>query len=139
MRILMGAASLAGAMALAGAAHADPCEAPVRDFTAGDSFSGVVRYVGDGDSLCVGRTTDPADWIEVRLGDFDAPEVASPQGEYAKSLLEAVAMGRSVQCVAGGSRGGRVVSYDRVVAICRVGGSTLGAQLKARGAPQGGR
>ena len=139
MRILVAAATLAGAMAVAQAAHADPCEAPVASFQAGDTFSGTVRYVGDGDSLCIGRTADPAEWIEVRLGDFDAPELASPQGEYAKSLLEAVAMGRSAQCVAGGARGSRVVSYDRVIAVCRVGGSAIGAQLRARGSPQGGR
>lgn len=139
MRVTLTAIAVAAGMALASNANADPCAAPVAAFQAGDSFSGTVRYVGDGDSLCVGRTPDPAEWIEVRLGDFDAPELASPQGPYAKSLLEAVALGRSAQCVAGGARNGRVVSYDRVVAVCRIGGATIGAQLRARGAPQGGR
>ena len=46
-------------------AQADPCEGrlPTRH---GETFAGTVRYVGDGDSLCVGRTSDPNDWIEVR-------------------------------------------------------------------------
>lgn len=33
-------------------ALADPCEAPLH--SNGAAFSGVVRYVGDSDSLCVG-------------------------------------------------------------------------------------
>lgn len=139
MRLSITAAIIVEALAFVSPALADPCEASVQAFQAGDSFSGTVRYVGDGDSLCVGRTTNPDEWIEVRLGDFNAPELSSPQGEYAKSLLEAVALGRSAQCVAGGARNGRVVSYDRVVAVCRIGGATIGSQLRARGAPQGGR
>jgi len=55
-------------------AFADPCEGPLPR-TAGAEFSGVVRYVGDGDSLCVGNSSDPATWIEVRLADFNAPEL----------------------------------------------------------------
>ncbi len=39
-----------------------------------------VRYVGDGDSLCVGKTTDPNAWIEVRLADFNAPELHEDGG-----------------------------------------------------------
>lgn len=54
-------------------AYADPCKAPL-PAQAGVQFSGTVRYVGDGDSLCVGRTADPNTWIEVRLADFNAPE-----------------------------------------------------------------
>jgi hypothetical protein len=33
-------------------AHADPCTAPLP--ARGTVFSGVVRYIGDGDSLCIG-------------------------------------------------------------------------------------
>ena len=37
-------------------ALADPCEAPLPR-RAGETFSGAVRYVGDGDSLCIGAST----------------------------------------------------------------------------------
>jgi len=37
----------------AGAALADPCEARVNNYKAGSKINGAVRYVGDGDSLCV--------------------------------------------------------------------------------------
>jgi len=33
-------------------AHAEPCTAPMP--ARGTVFSGVVRYIGDGDSLCIG-------------------------------------------------------------------------------------
>lgn len=119
-------------------AHADPCEAPVSHFRAGDTFSGTIRYVGDGDSLCVGRSPDPATWIEVRLGDFDAPELGERRGEEAKAFLSEH-LGEDVTCVAGGGRRGRVVSYDRVIAVCRVERGRLGDLLRAGGSPEGGR
>jgi endonuclease YncB( thermonuclease family) len=126
------------ASAYSGAALADPCEAPVETFHAGQSFSGQVRYIGDGDSLCVGTDRDPSTWIEVRLADFDAPELRDLGGEAAKSLLREIALGQNVQCVAGGGRRGGVVSYERVIAVCRVGGRSLGELMRRRGAPQGG-
>lgn len=52
-------------------AHADPCEGRLPD-RAGQVFSGQTRYVGDGDGLCVGDSTNPSTWIEVRLADFNA-------------------------------------------------------------------
>ncbi len=57
-------------------ARADPCEGrlPSRP---GQQFGGTVRYVGDGDGFCVGNSADPNTWIEVRLADFDAPELHS--------------------------------------------------------------
>ena len=118
-------------------ALADPCEAPVDHFQAGDTFSGTVRYVGDGDGLCVGRTSDPSEWIEVRLGDFNAPELSQPGGKRAKAILRQ-SLGQTVTCTAGGARGPRVVSYDRVVAICRVGSERLGDHLRRFGSPEGG-
>lgn len=73
-------------------ARADPCtgELPSR---AGQAFTGTVRHVGDGDSLCVGAMDDPGTWIEVRLADFDAPELHSSNGPRAKAFLELVALG----------------------------------------------
>lgn len=76
----------AGFLLAPAVARADPCEGrlPAR---AGETFSGVVRYIGDGDSLCVGPNTDPATWIEVRLSDFDAPELHSPTAHADRDRL----------------------------------------------------
>lgn len=130
-------AGLAFAMS-ASPALADPCEGrlPSRP---GEAFSGTVRYVGDGDGLCVGKTDDPNEWIEVRLADFDAPELHAPDGRRAKALLEDVAFGQRVSCEARRVRSGRVIVYDRVIAVCRVRGRAIGDLLRAGGAPEGGR
>ncbi|MFO1016775.1 MAG: hypothetical protein U1E03_04200 [Hyphomonadaceae bacterium] len=118
-------------------AWADPCEGSLPR-RAGESFSGQVRYIGDGDSLCVGRSSDPSTWIEVRLADFNAPELHDQGGEAAKHALERLAMGQNAQCVATRGRNGRVVSYDRVIATCRIGGRRIGDALRAAGAREGG-
>lgn len=125
-------------LALPAVAHADPCdgELPRR---AGETFSGAVRYIGDGDSLCVGQSNDPATWIEVRLADFNAPELNADGGRPARAVLVRIAMGRQAQCVAGGGRSGRVVSYDRVIATCRIGGRRIGDLLREAGVEEGGR
>lgn len=118
-------------------ARADPCEGrlPTRH---GETFAGTVRYVGDGDSLCVGRTSDPNEWIEVRLADFDAPELRERDGRRGHEILTRLARGRQVSCTATRGRGGRVVSHDRVIATCRLGGQRLGNLLRAQRAPEGG-
>lgn len=130
------AASIA-TIAIPAIAHADPCEGRLPS-QAGATFDGLVRYVGDGDSLCVGRTTDPNEWIEVRLADFDAPELREPQGRQSRDMLIALARGRQVACTAQRGRSGRVISHDRVIATCRLGGRRLGDLLRARRAPEGG-
>lgn len=112
-------------------AHADPCEAPLP--AAGTVFDGAVRYVGDGDSLCVGPAGEPGRWIEIRLADFRAPELHERGGPAAKRLLGQVAFGRRLRCLAGRR------SYDRVVALCRIDGVPLGDLLRARGGREGGR
>src|SRR5262245_9251916 len=94
-------------MVVPGVALADPCEAPLPHH-AGQTFAGAVRYVGDGDSLCVGQTRNPNTWIEVRLADFNAPELHSSGGPAAKAALERIALNHVAQCVAGGGRNGRV-------------------------------
>lgn len=119
-------------------ALADPCEGAL-PHRVGESFSGIVRYVGDGDSLCVGRTDDPATWIEVRLADFNAPELAASEGRAAKTALERIAMGRMAQCTAGGGRSRRVVSYDRVIATCRIAGRRIGDLMREAGVEEGDR
>ncbi|RZJ45883.1 MAG: nuclease [Brevundimonas sp.] len=118
-------------------ARADPCEGrlPTRH---GETFAGTVRYVGDGDSLCVGRTSDPNEWIEVRLADFDAPELRERDGRRSRDILTRLTRGRQVNCTATRGRSGRVVSYDRVIATCRLGRQRLGDMLRAQRAPEGG-
>jgi endonuclease YncB( thermonuclease family) len=123
--------------ALPAVAWADPCEGPLPR-RAGETFSGPVRYIGDGDSLCVGVSSDPSTWIEVRLADFNAPELHAEGGEAARDALERLAMGQNAQCVATRGRNRRVVSYDRVIATCRIGGRRIGDALRAAGAREGG-
>ena len=113
------------------AAFADPCEGQLP--SPGVRFEGAVRYVGDGDSLCVGNTADPKTWVEVRVADFYAPELHAPGGEAAKRTLQNLAMGRSIQCVAGKR------SYDRVVALCSINGSSVGDMMRRSGITEGGR
>lgn len=125
-RILFGLVLLAP-----GSALADPCEANLP--SPSTHFSGPVRYVGDGDSLCVGPTSDPATWIEVRLADFYAPELHEAGGQAAKAALTAAVRGVRLDCVAGRR------SYDRVVAKCAVRGRPLGDVLRSRGGAEGGR
>ena len=112
-------------------ALADPCEGklPAR----GTQFSGVVRYVGDGDSLCVGPARQPDRWIEIRLADFYARELNEPGGREARRALEKLTRGRTLLCRAGKR------SYDRVVAHCTLGGVALGDRLRAAGVAEGGR
>ena len=118
-------------------ALADPCEAHLPR-QAGQTFQGAVRYVGDGDSLCVGSSSNPDEWIEVRLADFNAPELHSPLGPQSKRLLEQIALGQHTTCTAVRGRNGRVVTYDRVIALCKIGNRSVGNLLRDQGAPQGG-
>lgn len=118
-------------------ARADPCEGSLPS-QPGQQFSGLVRYVGDGDGLCVGNSADPNTWIEVRLADFDAPELHSPDGRRSKAFLEQVALGQTVSCEARRGRSGRVIVFDRVIAVCRVGGRSIGDLLRSLHAPEGG-
>ena len=140
-RMMMKAIAALGVLAFCviapGVAHADPSTATLPN-RAGDSFSGTVRYVGDGDSLCVGSTSDPRTWIEVRLGDFDAPELHSPDGARSKQFLEQLAFGHQASCRAQRGRNGRVIVWDRVIAVCRIDGRTIGDLLRGAGAPTGG-
>jgi endonuclease YncB( thermonuclease family) len=112
-------------------AYADPCEGRLPPN--GARFEGIVRYVGDGDGLCVGSKGRPDQWIEVRLGDFNAPELNEAGGQRAKRLLASVVMGRPLVCKAGRR------TYDRVVGHCTLGGRPLGDVLRARGGVEGGR
>lgn len=130
--------AVAGGVAIgATPAYADPCEAALPR-QAGQTFSGTARYVGDGDGLCVGTSDDPETWIEVRLADFDASELRSAEGLRAKAVLERLALGQVTRCTATLGRGGRVTSFDRVIAICRINGRSLGDLMRSAGATEGG-
>ena len=135
-RLLVLAAATA-TFCYAAPAHADPCEGPLPP-RAGVHFSGLVRYVGDGDGLCVGRTADPNEWIEVRLADFNAPELHAPGGPAAKAVLERLVLQREVVRTSERGRGGHVRSFDRVIARCRIGGASLGDLLRQAGVAEGG-
>ena len=128
--MLLRLALLSLALVLPAKALADPCVAPLPGPST--TFSGVVRYIGDGDSLCVSRSSDPQTWIEVRLGDFSAPELHDAGGTQAKAMLKALTYGQYLTCRAGRQ------SYDRVVARCRLNGAGVGDLLRQNGAVEGG-
>lgn len=99
----------------------------------GQSFVGPVAYVGDGDSLCVALGPSRSKWAEVRLADFYAPEIHEPGGLEAKDTLSRLVEGKRVECVA------EHRSYDRVVAVCRLRGRSIGDLMRASGIREGGR
>lgn len=117
-------------LSTAGIAKADPCEGALPKKDA--AFSGIVRYIVDGDGLCVGAKQDPKTWIEVRLADFNAPELYGPGGADARNALSAIAMNKRASCIA------RHKSYDRVVATCKISGRPIGALMRERGIEEGG-
>lgn len=125
---------------VAGPAFADPCHSVPQkgpmpaSLARGERFTGPVVHVGDGDSLCV--ATGPrrgADWVEVRLADFHAPELHEAGGRAARDALHRIATGRRVDCLSRGR------TWDRVAAICRLGGRSLGDHMRAAGVAEGGR
>ncbi|HEY8571483.1 nuclease [Phenylobacterium sp.] len=140
------AAALLVGLGAAAPAMADPCEAIPRRgpmpaaLKPGARFSGPVVYVGDGDSLCVaiGKGKGPASWVEVRLLDYSAPEITDlarkpwPAGIAARAALERMAKGKTVQCVAAQR------SYDRIGALCKLDGVSLGDRMRAAGVAEGG-
>jgi endonuclease YncB( thermonuclease family) len=131
-------------VAFASPAAADPCKAiPDKGpspawLKAGATFHGKVRHIIDGDGLCVGTGPDPATWIEVRLGDFDAPELATNLGRQAKTALSRIAEGKQASCKAVRGRSGRVRVHDRVIAVCRIGGRPVGDAMRSAGIREGG-
>lgn len=129
---------LAGLLLAPAVAQADPCEGRLPS-RSGETFSGLVRYIGDGDSLCLGTSIDPATWIEIRLSDFDAPELNSPTGRADRERLSRLVNGRVLDCVAVRGRNGRVIVYDRVIAACRLNGRPISDLLRQAGGRQGGR
>ncbi len=130
---------LLGMLAWSGLAAADPCRAvpdsgPAPAYLSpGSAFSGPVVHIIDGDGLCVDVGGGPTGWVEVRLADFYAPELSSPEGPAAKRDLERISLGRRLECVA------QKQSYDRIVAQCRLEGRRLSDLLRGLGGNEGGR
>jgi micrococcal nuclease len=100
--------------------------------TPGATFRGVVTTVLDGDSLCVAHGSGNANLIEVRLADFNAPELSASGGRAAQAALASAAMGQSAICTAGAR------TYDRVAAYCTINGKPVSALLRSSGAAEGG-
>ena len=117
----LAAASLA-ALAAPHQAWAIACAGPLPH--AGQSFSGMVRIVADGDRFCVGDQVDARTWILVRLSDFRAAPLTGPGGEGAKWALRRAARGRRVDCVA------HHIAGNHVVAQCSIGGVSVGDLLR---------
>lgn len=129
----------------AGQALADPCRAipdkgPAPAWAkAGYVVTGKARYIVDGDGLCVGPTSDPSSWVEIRLADLYAPELREAGGAQARAALTRLTEGRTLTCTAVRGDHGRVVSYDRLIATCRIGGRGLAELMRGEGVRDGGR
>ena len=138
-RVVMFRLAIAAAAALfASPALADPCEAPVNGYKPGATVAGTIRYVGDGDGLCIGPGDDPLTWTEVRLADFFAPELNEPGGRQAKAALDQF-VGRRAVCTAQRGKNGSTRSYDRLIASCSIDGRSLAERLRQTGVAEGGR
>lgn len=61
-----------------------------------------------------------AQWAEVRLADFYAPELHDAGDPEAKDALSHLVKGKQVECVADHR------NYDRVMAVCRLRGRASG-------------
>jgi Micrococcal nuclease (thermonuclease) homologs len=105
----------------------DRCQAPLP--FPGSAFEGKVDWIADGDSLCV-RGDDGL--IEVRLADFDAPELSQPGGNQARAALRRLAQDKLARCRA------LHISHDRIVARCSVDGRPLGQAMRDAGITSGG-
>lgn len=141
-RLVFGGGLVFGLTLLAGPTLADPCKAipdrgPLPTYlTKGKSFSGPASYVADGDGLCIamGRRADRSRWVEVRLADYYAGELYDEGGQQAKDTLSRIVHGKHVVCISEGRK-----TYDRVVALCRIGGVSLGERMRQAGVPEAGR
>jgi len=139
MRLLTATLATAACLIAATPTLADPCKANVRGYAAGATVAGQVRYVGDGDSLCIGPGSDPKTWTEIRLANFYAPELNEPGGRRAKADLSRLVAGRQLVCRATNGTGRQTYSYDRLIATCALNGVELGDLLRAFGGAEGGR
>lgn len=133
--------SVTGAAALSllpTTAQADPCEARVTNYQAGQVIAGRLMYVADGDSICIGEGRNPRHWVEVRLVDWSAPELSQRGGFEAKAVMDRL-RGAPVECTVRLGYNGRTTSYDRVLASCLIAGVSAAEHMRRAGIVQGGR
>lgn len=135
MRALFIAAGLA---LVAGAAQADPCEAPVSGYKAGTVITAPIIHSIDGDGLCLMLGREPSRWLEIREARWFAPELREAGGREAKRVMDRL-VGRRAVCTVERGQNGRTSSYDRVIAACRVDGRPIGAIMRESGIRPGGR
>lgn len=135
IRLVLATAAL-GLMATS--ALADPCDAPVKGYRAGQVISAPIIYAGDGDSLCLALGRDRSQWLEIREARWFAPELNEPGGRAAKRAMDRL-VGKRAVCTVERGQGGRTSSYDRVIAACRVEGRPISSIMQAAGIRQGGR
>lgn len=133
-RILL--ASLVAVLSLPGVA-AQGAEARCHLPKAHERFDGVVIAAHDGDTLKLRTSACLA--LNVRLGNFDAPELNQPGGREATLALRQLALGQRVRCQTVRARNGSYRSYGRAVARCSVRGVDLGEAMRAAGVSEGGR
>ncbi len=93
-------AAIVAALAIGGVAVGAPWTGDI------PTLAGHVTSVHDGDTFRIGATT-------IRVYGIDAPELATPYGPSAQSVLVRAIDGGAVRCIDTGSR-----SYDRIVASC---------------------
>lgn len=87
----------------------------------GGVLEGKVTRVRDGDTIEVRGTA-------VRLNGVDAPELDEPRGAQSAAWMGRLVLGKPVRCELNGER-----THDRLVGICYLNGSDIGATLIAAG------
>lgn len=122
-------------------AFADTCNAPLpkdgdRVMGSGDRLTGWVTFIIDGDSFCVSTTppATPHSSFEVRLGDFNAPELGEPGGHGAKDALSKLTLGQKVECWLDDQD-----KLNRIVAVCTLCHENIGDLLRAQGVRESSR
>ena len=124
--------------ALASAAHADPCTAPVTGYQPGDVVRGRVVYAVDGDGLCLELGHGRGRWLEIREARWFAPELSTYAGFRAREVMRQQ-VGRGAVCTVARGFKGQTFSYDRVIASCRIDGQPIGQIMRDAGVKPGGR
>jgi len=97
-----------------------PWSAPTAQCSRG-TLTGEVTYVRDGDTIELGE-------MAIRLQGLAAPEWNEPGGTEAREAMIELVHHHTVLCELDGTR-----TYDRCVAICRLGGQDVAAVLVQEG------
>lgn len=120
------AAALALLMVREAPARESPCGSVASHFEPGARFAGQIRRVTGPDTVCIGRESDPATWVGVRLQEVRPRKGSGPRAAEAlgRTLLEHYAV-----CEVTG-RPGRPIAQGQVNAVCRVKGISVGAIVR---------